>query len=110
MDETTEVSVYRPPRPREEPEIAATQEIPVVAETSQWGQLPQYSLVVALSLLIVAGADTAARLSVPGAEIGFWLGSLALFVPSALRIAAVDGTRRERLGLVCLLAVGLYVV
>ncbi len=75
-----------------------------------WGWLPGLSLVSALGLLLLAFADTAARGGATWAEPLFWLGLLVLFVPAAIRLASAQATRRERIGLIIVLGMALYLV
>ncbi|HWP28938.1 MAG TPA: hypothetical protein VNM50_05300, partial [Chloroflexota bacterium] len=72
------------------------------------GWLPVLSLVSALGLLAVAVAYTGARLNDPWAELVYWVGVLALYLPIATRLVSASASRAERLGLVALLGVGLY--
>jgi hypothetical protein len=76
----------------------------------RWGWLPALSLIGALGLLLVAVADSGARESAAWAEVGFWSGLLTLFMPIAVRLISDRATRRERLGLVVVLGIGLYLV
>jgi hypothetical protein len=75
-----------------------------------WGALPALSLVGALGLLAVAGAYTGARVGAAWATPLFWAGLLVLFVPGAARLITPGAARAERLGLVALLGLGLYLV
>lgn len=80
------------------------------ASDSEWGWLPGLSFVSALGLPLTACADTAARGGAAWAEPHFWFALLVLFAPTAMRLAAVQTTRRERIRLVALLGLGLYLV
>jgi hypothetical protein len=80
------------------------------AQASVLGWLPALSVTVALGLLEVALADTAARRGLASAELLFWLGLLVIFVPVAWRLLARAATEWERIGLVAVLGVGLYLV
>jgi hypothetical protein len=75
-----------------------------------WGWLPTLSLTCALGLLLVALADSDARGARGSAALLFWAGLLVLFVPVALRLGSSRVVRCERIELVALLALGLYVV
>lgn len=73
-----------------------------------WGRLPELSLTVAGGLALVAAGNALAR---DGSELGqlaFYGGLLLLVLPTALRLLmpAAEGT--ERVSLVALLAVGLF--
>jgi len=83
------------------------------AETAQiysWGWLPALSLTSAIGLLLVAIADTLSR-SAPGQyEPLLWAGLLMVILPIAARLASSAPARRERIGLIILLGLGLYLV
>jgi len=72
--------------------------------------LPALSLTTASGLLLVAIADTLSR-SMAGQYDGLlWAGMLIMIVPIAARLASAAPTRRERIGLIILLGLGLYLV
>jgi hypothetical protein len=73
------------------------------------GWLPVLSLVSALGLLILAAANNAARLEMPGAIGLFWIGLVVLFTPTAARMLSEDAGRTERIALAGMLGVLLYV-
>lgn len=75
-----------------------------------WGALPLLALVSALGLLLVAWGVNAARVEDTPSVALFWGGLLLLVVPVAARIAGIGASRRERMGLVALVGVGLYLV
>jgi hypothetical protein len=58
----------------------------------------------------MALANNGARAGLAAAGLLFWAGLLLLFVPTALRLLAPDIARHERIGLVMLLGIGLYLV
>lgn len=76
------------------------------------GWLPVLSATTALGLLGVAVAYTQSRaLADPGlAALTFWVGLLLMLLPIAYRIVSAAPTRAERLGLVLLAGVGMYMV
>jgi hypothetical protein len=78
--------------------------------TLNWGLLPLLSVVAALGLLLVAVADTAARINDPWAETIFWIGVLVMYVPIAARLLSGYATRREIVGLIMFLGPCLYLV
>lgn len=80
------------------------------AAVQGWGWLPALSLVAALGVLAVALADNSARMNAPMAEPLFWIGLVVLFAPIAARLAMPGLTRRESIGLVVILGLGLYLV
>ena len=73
-----------------------------------WGWLPALSLTSALGLLLVAVADTLSRSAAGQDELLFWAGLLLMIVPIAARLATGEPARRERIGLIILLGLGLY--
>jgi hypothetical protein len=68
------------------------------------------ALAAGLGLLTVALADTIARSGSRWALTLFWAGMLILWVPSILRIVGRRATRRERIALLVLLGLAMYVV
>jgi len=93
----------QPARPLIDPLAAAP-----LAES--WGWLPALSLLSAFGLLLVALANNGARAGAAWSDVLFWAGLLLLFVPSAVRLIAPEAERPERIGLVLLLGMGLYLV
>lgn len=83
---------------------------PTETGSGSLGRLPALSLVAALGLLVIAIADTLSRLEVPGADLVWWVGLLAIVTPIGHRLLLGDATRRERLGLVVLAGLALYLV
>ncbi len=73
--------------------------------------LPGLAFVGALGVLLVALAYSGARTLAPWAgwsELFFWGGLLALFVPIVARLLAPEAPRSERLSLVLIFGMGLY--
>lgn len=91
---------------------AAARSVPAVNDVQEnaWGWLPALSVVGAAGLLLVALADVNARAGLSGGTALFWIGLMTLFVPIALRLIAANVLRRERIGLVLVLGLGLYLV
>lgn len=75
---------------------------------SALGLLVPISLAAAVGLLVVAIADVSARRGASGAHVAFWLGLLVIVVPVAARLVSSRPTRAERLGLVIVFTVALY--
>ncbi len=73
-----------------------------------WGRLPELSVVVAIGLALVALANIAGTQSQPWAEAAFYGGLLLMVIPVALRLVSVAPEGTERVSLVALLAVGLF--
>jgi len=81
---------------------------PVDAPDTGWGALPASSVMAALGVLMLSFGYTDARAAEPRAVLLFWTGLLLLFVPIAAQLMAPVVPRRERVGLVVLLGLGLY--
>jgi hypothetical protein len=82
----------RPARPRPLPSVPAA-----------------YALLVAVALLALAVIDDAGRGGARDTGTLFWLPLLAILLPAAFRLCATDVSRNERLLLLVLLGIGLYV-
>jgi hypothetical protein len=74
------------------------------------GALPAVSVVVAVGLLMVVTAYNGARVGAEWAETLYWGGLLVVFVPVAAHVMFPSASRGERIGSVCVLGVGLYLV
>ncbi len=77
---------------------------------ASWGWLPSLNLLSAFGLLLVSLANNGARAGAAWSDVLFWAGLLLLFVPAAVRLIAPEAERPERIGLVLLLGMGLYMV
>ena len=75
-----------------------------------WGWLPAISLSSGVGLLVVSLANTGGREGADWAAPAFWAGLLGLILPSAARLSSKEATRRERIGLILLAGLGLYLV
>lgn len=93
-----------PSRPRERVQAA------VGEPNASWGRLPEFSLLAAVGLLIVAAGDAAAWHGARWGTALFWLGLAVVVAPFAARLLSAAPARRERVGLVVLLGMGLYLV
>ncbi len=82
----------------------------VATGASGWGWLPTVSLISALGLLIVAYAYSFSRQDASWALPLYWAGLITFFAPIAARQLWPTVSRWERIGLVVLLALGLYLV
>ena len=80
------------------------------ARAYSWGWLPALSLTTAFGLLLISVADTLARSAAGQYEPLFWAGLLLMILPIAARLASSEPERRERIGLIILLGLGLYLV
>lgn len=94
----------RPPRPAGLPPRTRP------PSASGWGWLPGLSVIVALGLVLVAVADNGARVSASWGQPLFWAGLVVLFAPVAARLSSVQASRSERLALVVMVGLGLYLV
>ena len=74
------------------------------------GQLPLFSLIASIGLLIIAIADNSAREGLAWGNVLYWIGLLVIFVPLSARILTPNISREERLGLVLILGLSLYLV
>jgi hypothetical protein len=74
------------------------------------GHLAPLVLSTSLGLLLCAGADALSRATLSGAMPLYWLGILVLALPIFFRLTSEDASARERLTLVCLLGLSLYMV
>jgi hypothetical protein len=73
--------------------------------------LPWLSILVlssALGLFTVATAYNVARENAPGAELFFWLGIGLIFLPTLIRLIHPQASRVERVSLLCVVALCLY--
>ena len=78
--------------------------------SKSWGLLPEFSVICAIGVFLVAVSYEGGRHSVPWAETVFWIGLLLLFLPVAIRLFLSKPTRRERIALLILLSISLYLV
>ena len=81
-----------------------------LSSTRGLGWLPALSLVSAFGLLLLAFTDNGARANAGWAEPLFWVGLLILFMPVAARLVSSDASRQERIGLIVMLGIALYLV
>jgi hypothetical protein len=75
-----------------------------------WGLFPIIGLSNGLAFILLALANTASRQSAAYASALFWISLLLIFVPTALRLISSSPSRQERIGLVVLLGLSLYMV
>lgn len=74
------------------------------------GAAPALALVAALALLLIAVANNEARDGAENADVLFWAGLSLIFFPIAFRLFSAGPTPAERLTLVVLLGLALYLV
>jgi hypothetical protein len=80
------------------------------ARAAALGWLPVLSLVSAFGLLLMAFTFRASRVEAGWAVSLFWVSLLVLVAPLAFRLASAEASRSERIGLVILLGLSLYLV
>jgi len=93
---------------KETPRRAA--QVRAVPSAESWGWLPALALTSASGLLLIALANSSARFESEWAPVLMYAGLLALFVPVAARLFSAAPSRRERMGLVLVLGLSLYLV
>lgn len=74
------------------------------------GWVAVLALTSSLGLVLVAVGFTLARLELPGAVLCFWVGVLVMAIPPVLPLLSKRTPRGERLAIVTILAIGLYLV
>lgn len=74
------------------------------------GRLPLISCVSAMGLVLLAIGDNDARAGLGWSAIFFWIGLLLIFAPTAGRLLLDEVSREERIGLIIILGLGLYIV
>jgi hypothetical protein len=95
-----------------QPPVTPAHGDPPYNESQNWelGWFPAISFAGAICLLIVAWGFNGARRGDPYHELVFWLGILPFYALIAWRIVSPLPLRRERLSLVLLAGIGLYLV
>lgn len=89
---------------------STTSDTAMTRDRPVWGLLPELSLVSATGLFLIALAYSDARSGGTWGEGLRWLGLCTLFLPIALRLLGTSASRTERVGLVMILGLGLYIV
>lgn len=82
----------------------------LVAGQQRLGLLPPITLMAATGLVVIAFANTLARVSGPGATALWWAGLVAIMLPAAIRLLGNAAGRGERLAIVGMTGLALYVV
>lgn len=91
------------------PAQADVREVEVI-EGARWGWLPALSLAAAAGLLLVSIADALSRSGRGQGEGLFWVGVLLVVAPFTIRLGSAGPRRTERLGLVSVFGLALYLV
>ena len=81
-----------------------------VTEMSGLGRMPEIAVLSTVGLMILAVADSFGRWGIVVAEPLFWLGLLVLVGPTSARLLSRSSSGQERLALICLLGLCLYLV
>ncbi len=89
---------------------SADQELAIIPPSSAWGWFPALSLIAACSLLMISLGYTLNRRGEEWGASLFWVGLVVLFAPIAARLLSAEASRRERLALIGLLGVSIYLV
>ena len=75
---------------------------------ADWGWLPALSMFAAVGLFLIVLAFNRARVGSEWSALIHWGGILVLFVPICVRLYSAQPTRTERIGLIAVLGLGLY--
>ncbi|TME03322.1 MAG: hypothetical protein E6I80_19445 [Chloroflexi bacterium] len=78
------------------------------AAADRWGWLPALSLTSAVGVFLLALAYNGGRDAAQWADPLFWFGLLVLFLPIAGRLLSLRASRRERIALLVVLGMALY--
>ncbi|MBA2720930.1 MAG: hypothetical protein H0U52_17065 [Chloroflexi bacterium] len=81
-----------------------------VSGGSGLGLLPEISVAAAVGLILVAAGNAFGRAGIEVADLFFWGGIVLMVLPLALRLLDRAPGRTERIGLVALLGIALYLV
>ena len=82
----------------------------MVEPRSTLGSFPLMAVFAATGLAIVALGDGLSRSTRSSSQVPFWVGMFVIFVPIAFRLASRETRRGERLALVVILGMSLYLV
>jgi hypothetical protein len=77
---------------------------------NRWGWFPEIALLNSFGLLILAWAFVEARAANGSAQLLLWIGLAVMILPVVTRLASVALFRRERIALVLMLGMALYLV
>jgi len=78
--------------------------------SSDWGRLGEFSLLAAIGLFVIALAYNRARMVQPGAAALRWLGVFLICAPLSFRLFSSTAPRRERIGLVLVAGLSIYLL
>lgn len=100
--------VLEPLRVQELPGMGDRSALNAALKTHTW--VPPFALVTAVALLLIAVAYTGSRMAAAWAEPLFWLSYGLILIPICVRLAMVQVARSERIGLVVVMGLGLYLL
>jgi hypothetical protein len=80
------------------------------AAAGRLGWFPLLATTSAIGLVVIATADALSRSTTSSLQAFFWLGLIVIYAPIAYRLSTPGATRTERLSLVVLLGLSLYLV
>lgn len=90
-------------------------DLPVMVDTSvrqtaprDLGAVPALALLAACGLAVVAVADALSRTGQAHAELFFWVGLVLIFLPTLVRLTSLSPSRSERVTLILMVGIGLY--
>lgn len=86
-----------------------SQTLPLPDGVSAWGIVPWFTAASGVALLVLAAANALSRSGRVGGQALFWIAMLGLVAIAAFRLASPAPARRERIGIVAIIAVTLYV-
>jgi hypothetical protein len=78
--------------------------------TTTWGSAPYVLATASSGVFLVSVADALSRSGIRGSQLLFWLGILIVVLPACARLASDAASRRERIALVVIVGVSLYLV
>jgi hypothetical protein len=78
--------------------------------STRWGWVPALSVTSAVGVFLVGLAYEGGRLSAQWADPLFWFGLLVIYLPIAMRLFSSRPTRWERIALLVVLVITLYIV
>jgi hypothetical protein len=74
------------------------------------GLLPLVSVIASVGICSIAFSYWMAQMNYPGGLLLFWLGVIFIYAPISLRLVSQNTTRNERITLVVLLGLSLYLI
>jgi hypothetical protein len=77
---------------------------------ADWGWFPALTVPTAVGIVLIVIGDALSRSTLSSSQAFFWVGLLVLYVPIVLRLCSPGAGRSERVVLVILLGLSLYLV